>query len=69
LRTRKGSLLEDVKLPVFTSRALSVTKVLAVSAVSVGQGHCVAAAALACWRSICCYVSEWVLAAYGHVEG
>ena len=35
-KTRKGSLLEDGKLPVFTTRARSVAKVLAAPAMSVG---------------------------------
>lgn len=48
-KTRKGSLLEDGKLPVFTTRARSVAKVLAAPAMSVDQG----------WRT----AVEWLVVA------
>ena len=76
-KTRKGSLLEDGKLPVFTTRARSVAKVLAAPAMSVDQGWrpavewlasgCAQARSRAGGRSA--NISEWVWAVDGHVEG
>jgi hypothetical protein len=64
--TRKGSLLEDAELPVFTTRARSVAKVLAAPATR-GAGGSAQARSRAGGRSA--NVSEWVWAVYGHVEG
>jgi hypothetical protein len=38
LRTRKGSLLEDVRPFVFSTRLPSAAKVVAATAISMGQG-------------------------------